>query len=194
MTDPTVAKASLRKQLRAARRAHAASISENIRALLFKRPPAPLMELIPADAVVGLYHAGPDEAPASGYAKFFSEAGHKLALPTFASPDDPMQFAEHTDPFGETDLVEGAFGLKRPSDEAEKLTPDVIFAPLLGFTDTGDRLGQGGGHYDRWLAQNTETLTIGMAWDEQLVDNIPTEPHDIALSAIVTPTRLYGPF
>jgi 5-formyltetrahydrofolate cyclo-ligase len=190
MTD----KASLRKKLRAIRQAHAASISENIRALLFKRPPAPLMELIPDGAIIGLYHAGPDEAPAAGYAKFFSEAGHQIALPTFAEPDSPMDFADHTDPFGETDLVEGAFRIMQPDVDAAKLAPSVLFVPLLGFNDSGERLGQGGGHYDRWLAEHPDTIAIGMAWDEQLVETIPTEPHDIPLKAVVTPTRLYGPF
>ena len=57
-----------------------------------------------------------------------------------------------------------------------------------------ERLGQGGGHYDRWLAHHPDTIRIGMAWDGQLVDELPVEPHDVPLDAVVTPTRLYGPF
>ncbi|MXO90095.1 5-formyltetrahydrofolate cyclo-ligase [Pontixanthobacter aquaemixtae] len=190
MTD----KARLRKELRAQRKAHSASIPQTIRALLFKHPPAPLLELVPQDAVIGLYHASSDEAPASGYAKFFAEGGHTIALPTFPESDGLMAFAEHTDPFGETDLVKGAFGMMQPDAKAGQISPDVIFTPLLGFTERGERLGQGGGHYDRWLASNPNALAIGLAWDEQLVDTIPTEPHDIALAVVVTPTRLYGPF
>ena len=64
----------------------------------------------------------------------------------------------------------------------------------MGFTAQGKRLGQGGGHYDRWLASRPATLRIGLAWDAQLVEELPVEPHDMALNAIVTPTRLYGPF
>ena len=190
MTD----KASLRQALRKVRREHAAAVPDNVRALLFKHPPAPLKELIPDHAVIGLYHSAPDEAPASGYAKFFSDAGHRIALPTFAANDAPMAFAEHTDPFDETDLVEGSFGLKQPSHDAAILTPDVVFAPLLGFTEEGDRLGQGGGHYDRWLADHRQTIAIGLAWDAQHVDALPSEPHDVRLKAVVTPTRFYGPF
>ena len=66
--------------------------------------------------------------------------------------------------------------------------------PLLGFTDRGERIGYGGGHYDRWLARNEPLAAIGLAWDCQLVEELPTEPHDRQLTAVITPTRLYGPF
>mgnify|MGYP006195389569 FL=1 len=56
------------------------------------------------------------------------------------------------------------------------------------------RLGQGAGHYDRWLANNPPHAAIGLAWDCQLEESLPIEPHDVPLHAVVTPTRLYGPF
>jgi 5-formyltetrahydrofolate cyclo-ligase len=62
----------------------------------------------------------------------------------------------------------------------------------VGFTASGARLGQGGGHYDRWLAEHPGTLAVGLAWDAQLCDTLPTEPHDAPLAAVVTPTRIYG--
>ena len=74
------------------------------------------------------------------------------------------------------------------------MVPDVLFVPLLGFTKNGGRLGQGGGHYDRWLAAHPDTVSIGLAWDAQLVDTMPLQEHDRGLSAVVTPTRFYGPF
>jgi len=55
-----------------------------------------------------------------------------------------------------------------------------------------DRLGQGGGHYDRWLAEHPAVQKIGLAWDAQLCADLPTEPHDIPLDAVITPTRIYG--
>lgn len=70
----------------------------------------------------------------------------------------------------------------------------MLFVPLVGFTAEGARLGQGGGHYDRWLADHPDTTAIGLAWDGQRVDDLPTEAHDIPLAAVVTPTRIYGPF
>lgn len=185
-------KSELRRSLRAARRAHVAAQPDAIRALLFHRPPAPLAARIAPDAVIGLYHAAAGEAPARGYARFFHEAGHTIALPRFSSRDLPMGFARHTDPYGETDCEPGPFGMLQPDAAAPALTPDVLFVPLLGFTDTCERLGQGGGHYDRWLAEHPGRLTIGLAWDVQLCADLPTEPHDVPLDAVVTPTRIYG--
>lgn len=189
-----VSKSDLRKQLRAVRREHVEQLPEAMRALVFHRPPAPLLELIPEDAVIGLYRAGPHEAPASSYAKFFAERGHTVALPRFASPNAAMEFALHTDPFDESDCKVGPFGLMQPLGEASAVTPTVLFVPLIGFTEDGARLGQGGGHYDRWLAEHPGTTAIGLAWDCQRVDDLPVEGHDMPLSAVVTPTRLYGPF
>jgi 5-formyltetrahydrofolate cyclo-ligase len=178
--------------LRAARCAHVASLPDAIRGLLFHRPPAPLLTQIPPDAVIGVYHARPWEAPAGGYARFFHEAGHTLALPRFATRDAAMVFAQHSDPYNESDLAVGPFGMLQPDPMAETLVPDVLLVPLVGFTDTCARLGQGGGHYDRWLAEHRPALAIGLAWDAQLMAALPVEPHDVPLDAVVTPTRMYG--
>ncbi|MEM7664688.1 MAG: 5-formyltetrahydrofolate cyclo-ligase [Pseudomonadota bacterium] len=185
-------KAQLRKSLRQVRRDHVAAQSDSIRALLFHRPPAPLLERISADAKIGLYHAAEHEAPTAAYARFFQEQGHTVALPHFADENTAMAFRQHTDPHGFSDLEKGPFGLLQPSAYAAPVTPDLLFVPLIGFTPSGERLGQGGGHYDRWLAEHPGRLTIGLAWDVQLCDELPVEPHDIALDAIVTPTRMYG--
>jgi 5-formyltetrahydrofolate cyclo-ligase len=185
-------KTELRRTLRAARKAHVEDLPDSIRGLLFHRPPTPLLARIGDEAVIGLYHAGPYEAPAAGYARFFHEAGHRLALPRFATRDAPMVFAHHTDPYGESDLAVGPFGMLQPDPIAETMVPDVLFVPLVGFTDACARLGQGGGHYDRWLAEHRPALAIGLAWDAQLMAALPVEPHDVPLDAVVTPTRMYG--
>jgi 5-formyltetrahydrofolate cyclo-ligase len=190
--DQAITKHDLRKALRQARREHVSAQPDAIRALLFHRPPAPLMTQIGHEAIIGLYSATEFEAPASGYARFFQEAGHSIALPHFASDDDPMSFRAHTDPYGEADLEIGPFRIRQPASDAPLIQPDVVFVPLMGFTAELERLGQGGGHYDRWLADHPDTLAIGLAWDAQQVETLPTEPHDIALDAVVTPTRLYG--
>jgi 5-formyltetrahydrofolate cyclo-ligase len=188
----TETKSDLRKRLRAARKAHVDALPDNMHALMFHRPPAPLLARIPQDAAIGLYHAGPFEAPAAAYARFFREAGHTLALPHFASRSAPMSFRHHTDPYAQDDLEVGPFGILQPAADAEPLVPDVLFVPLVGFTAALDRLGQGGGHYDRWLADHPPVLAIGLAWDVQLCETLPTEAHDIPLDAVVTPTRIYG--
>ena len=65
--------------------------------------------------------------------------------------------------------------------------PDVVIVPGLAFTSAGDRLGQGGGWYDRFLAGvRPECRTIGVGFVEQIVDALPVEDHDIRLDHVVT--------
>ncbi|WP_232843912.1 5-formyltetrahydrofolate cyclo-ligase [Allopontixanthobacter sediminis] len=184
----------MRTALRKARRDHVASLPASIQALLFKRPPEPVMDLIPADAVVGLYHAANAEAPAAGYARFFFEAGHQLALPRLGAEAGAMEFCAHTDPFEQSDLEPGPHDLMQPRADAPVVTPATVFVPLIAFTEDGHRLGQGGGYYDRWLAAQPDVIAVGLGWDMQLIGNLPAEAHDKRLDAVVTPTRIYGPF
>ncbi len=157
-------------------------------------PPASLLAAIAPDATIGLYHATGSEAPTRAYAAYFQEAGHAIALPRITDEDGRMDFAAWTDPFADSDLTAGPFGMMQPAADLPELTPDVLFVPLIGFTADGHRLGQGGGYYDRWLAAHDGTMAIGMAWDCQIAETLPHEPHDVALTAVVTPTRTYGPW
>ena len=184
----------LRTELRRKRKEHAAALPPEVSALVFNRPPAQLLELVPEGAAVGLYRSDVGEAPSGGYIRFFFERGHNVALPRVTSLDKPMEFRLHTDPWGESDLESGVWGLRQPRLSAPVVVPEVLFMPLVGFTAMGDRLGQGGGYYDRYLAAHPQTVAIGMGWDMQEVPELPTELHDIRLSAIVTPTRVLGPF
>lgn len=184
-------KRRLRAKMRVLRREHVAELPDATRALLFLRPPAPIAALAPEGSVVGLYHALPVEAPTRSYAKWFMENGRTIALPRFESRDSSMQFHVWRDPFEDGDLEPGPFGLLQPAADAKAASPSLVLVPLLAFTPTGDRLGQGGGHYDRWLDDNPEALPIGLAWDCQCTDVLPVEPHDRRLEAVVTPTRYY---
>lgn len=188
---PQFDKARLRTRLRKARREHVAALPPAVRALVFSRPPARVLELAPEGATIGLYCATGAEAPALAYAKWFHENGHELALPWFADRDSPMQFRRWRDPYNEDELETGPFGMLQPPATSEPAQPDLLFVPLVGFTATGDRLGQGGGHYDRWLAANPKVRAIGLAWDCQRVESLPFEPHDRRLAMVVTPTRTY---
>ncbi len=62
---------------------------------------------------------------------------------------------------------------------------DAVVVPLLGFTDSGFRLGHGGGWYDKFLATQPKALKIGVGFQSSLVDFQP-ERHDIAMDVIVT--------
>ena len=181
----------LRARLRRERRDHVAALPRQTRALVFMRPPGVIVSAIPEDAVVGLYHPIADEAPTRAYAKFLSENGRRIALPWFATRDTPMSFRHWRDPYGDEGLQTGPYNTPQPAADAEALVPDVVFVPLLGFTADGGRLGQGGGHYDRWLAAHPGVLALGLAWDCQLLESLPLESHDHHLDAVITPTRLY---
>ena len=196
MTDQTMAqrKQQLRTELRRKRVEHAGSLPPEVSALVFNRPPGRVLDLVPEGATIGLYRSDAGEAPSANYIKFFFERGHPIALPRVTTLDKPMEFRLHTDPYEESDLESGVWGLRQPGVKAPVVTPEVLFMPLVGFTARGDRLGQGGGYYDRYLAAHPQTAAIGMAWDVQEVPELPTELHDIRLSAIVTPTRVLGPF
>lgn len=194
-TDPIIErKKQLRDELRRKRKAHAAALPAEVSALVFNRPPAQVLTRVPENATVGLYRSDEGEAPSRSYIKFFFERGNTIALPRVTTLDKPMEFRLHTDPYEESDLESGVWGLRQPSIAAPVLVPDVLFMPLVGFTAQGDRLGQGGGYYDRYLAAHPQTAAIGMAWDIQEVPELPIELHDMRLSAIVTPTRVLGPF
>lgn len=182
----------LRTELKQRRREHVAAIPAMQRGLLFRRPPEAVARMIPAGAVIGVYHAMADEAPAGHYARWFFERGHRVALPWFANRQAPMVFKEWTNPFVEDLLEADPFRSRQPAAECALVTPDILFCPLVGFTAEGDRLGLGAGHYDRWLAEQPPQLAIGLAWDCQLTVQLPTEPHDRPLNAVITPTRLYG--
>lgn len=187
-------KKQLRAELRRRRVEHAAALPAEVSALVFNRPPGPVLELVPVDATIGLYRSDTGEAPSARYIRFFFERGHPIALPRVTTLDKPMEFRVHTDPYEESDLEAGVWGLRQPRVDAPVVVPEVLFMPLIGFTAKGDRLGQGGGYYDRYLAAHPQAIAIGMAWDVQEVAELPTELHDMRLSAIVTPTRVLGPF
>lgn len=80
-------------------------------------------------------------------------------------------------------LIEGHFG-----DYAANC--DISIVPMVGFDKRLFRLGYGGGYYDRYLSK-TNTLSIGIAFDEQLVECLPNEPFDIPLDMIITPENVY---
>jgi 5,10-methenyltetrahydrofolate synthetase len=75
-----------------------------------------------------------------------------------------------------------------PSSDGAVVVPDVVLVPCVGYTDEGHRLGYGGGYFDRWLAQHPEVTSVGVAWSftEVPATAFAVQPHDIALSLIVT--------
>lgn len=191
IATPAEQKAALRREVRARRSAEVAALPKSISALILSRPAAPVVSLVPEGATIALYAPHRDEAPAFGYAKWFHERGHRIVLPWFADRKASMAFREWGNPYDESLLETGPFGILQPMASAPEIVPEILFVPLVAFTADGERLGQGGGHYDRWLAGNPAAVAIGLAWDSQLVESIPGEDHDHQLKAVVTPTRFY---
>lgn len=97
-------------------------------------------------------------------------------------------------------LASGAYGILEPKEELRfrpefRIEPnqvDVIILPGLGFDRRCRRLGRGKGYYDRFIANlRSDVPLIGVCFDEQVVERIPTEPHDRPIDYVLTPTRLY---
>lgn len=79
----------------------------------------------------------------------------------------------------------GSFGIPEPDGPAvDPATIDLVVVPGLAFTADGRRLGQGQGYYDRFLPL-TSAATVGACFAEVLVDDLPTEPHDVRLDRVV---------
>ncbi|MEC7764515.1 MAG: 5-formyltetrahydrofolate cyclo-ligase [Pseudomonadota bacterium] len=88
----------------------------------------------------------------------------------------------------ETPLVEGAYGTEWPA-EGPDVEPHVLIVPLVAFDRAGNRLGYGGGFYDRTLEELRAlrpTIAIGYAFAAQELPDLPLEPTDQPLDAIVT--------
>lgn len=85
-------------------------------------------------------------------------------------------------------LAPGPFGVPAPQGERVELAElDLVIVPGLAFTSDGRRLGRGGGHYDRLLAALPGSChTIGVCFVEQLVDELPIEPHDRHVDEVIT--------
>ena len=116
-------------------------------------------------------------------------AGKTVALPRFDAAKESYVAAVVKNPA--TDLLAGKFGVREPAAACPVVALnqlDFILVPGVAFNLNGRRLGRGKGFYDR-LLHSVSGATCGVAFDEQIVDAIPVEPHDICLTHILTPTR-----
>lgn len=90
----------------------------------------------------------------------------------------------------------GAYDIQEPLPEQPMVQPTLLLVPLVAADESCQRMGYGGGYYDQTIASlkknNPKLVTIGIAYDLQVVGAIPTEEHDMALDAIWTPTRKIG--
>lgn len=178
-------KVLLREKMRFRRNHFARNLSNIQRMLMFRTLPSPLSHMIDGVGIVGAYIAfgsEPDIMPA-----LMQKFGDSkiIALPWFADRKAPMQFKQWQ--YGD-ELVAGPFHILQPSSESALVSPELLLMPLLAFDRDFKRLGQGGGHYDRYL-ETHHMIRVGIAWSIQEVDTIPTETTDVPLDAIATETE-----
>jgi 5-formyltetrahydrofolate cyclo-ligase len=113
--------------------------------------------------------------------KSLKDGGRTIWLPIVE--DDTLAHARFT---GETDLHRAAFGQWEPTaDRFPTVAADVILIPALAVDPSGNRVGYGGGFYDRFLAA-TPAFRVGLAFAGQILPNIAADPWDVPLHAIVS--------
>ncbi|MBC6438638.1 MAG: 5-formyltetrahydrofolate cyclo-ligase [Rhodobacteraceae bacterium] len=116
-------------------------------------------------------------------------ARNRICVPVIDGADKPLLFREWRPG---ARMVKGPFGAQIP-EAGEWLVPQILFVPLVGFDARANRLGYGGGFYDRTLARlrarapvRTPVRAIGFAYTAQELPPLPQEPTDQPLDAIVT--------
>jgi 5-formyltetrahydrofolate cyclo-ligase len=121
--------------------------------------------------------------------------GKTVAVPKVIKDTSQIEVYRITDL---KELVTGAFGIPEPlgGDKIEPTLMDMIVVPCVAFDEQCNRLGFGKGYYDRLLAPLKATkscIFVALAYEEQVVGQIPTEPHDIMMDLVVTDKRILQP-
>lgn len=196
MTDLMAQRASLRKQLRQARQTLSPQqqtlASEQLNQRLQKDP------RIQQAQTLAYYLANDSEIDLSLFANWCQQQGKTLCLPVLHPFSKGHLLFLHHHP--NTLLIPNCFGIPEPELSVLDVVPiaqiDVILLPLVGFDPQGNRLGMGGGFYDRTLAQwhqkrHPMTALIGVAHECQKVAELPIAPWDVPLDEVVTPESSY---
>ncbi len=174
-------KTSARKHAFAARKA-AQSQTANIAACGYLTE---FINALPACTIVAGYMPIQTEIDPRATMNALHDGGVRICLPVIQGHGQPLLFREWTPGCG---MIEGDFGALIPRG-GEYLIPDVSIVPLVGFDQSGARLGYGGGFYDRTLAllrDAADFVSVGFAFAGQELDAVPTDKFDQRLHAIVT--------
>ncbi len=130
------------------------------------------------------------EVDTAELARLALDAGKEVAWPRTSAAGPLMEFA----PCAASELVPGPSRALEPPRSAPPLpleSIDLVVVPGVAFDARGGRLGRGRGHYDATLSRlRPDAARVGIAFDEQVVERVPTEPHDAPLDVVVTPSRL----
>lgn len=140
--------------------------------------------------LIGVTISIPPEVPTFHIIEQAWREGKEVAIPKCYPEDKTMEFKKITS-FEQLESVYS--GLLEPVENTLKVTPediDLLIVPGLAFSRDGYRLGFGGGYYDRFLS-NYNGSTVALAFECQLIDELPTELHDIPVHQIVTVDKVY---
>jgi 5-formyltetrahydrofolate cyclo-ligase len=190
-------KAELRKQLRAQRRALSIEARAEAAERLCQQVAA--TRLFRVSRRIACYWANDGEIEATRIIERAQRLGKRVYLPVLSRVNhDRLWFARAT---ADMQLQLNRFGIPEPRVAAAELLRaqalDLILVPLVGFDSAGNRLGMGGGFYDRslgFLAQRRhwrKPHVVGLAYDFQRVERLPTNAWDIPLAEVVTDRACY---
>lgn len=169
----------LREQEESERVAKSRSIEEK----LFSLP-----EFIQAKCVM-FYLSFDGEVETIAMIKHAQQMGKKVAVPVIRGEDKLIaSLLKNSD----NELSPGPYGILQPRESniqelsLEKI--DLVVVPAVAFDKEGNRLGRGKGYYDRFLKDLTlkGIPSVGIAFDFQMVDNLPTLPHDLPVAKLIT--------
>lgn len=143
-----------------------------------------LLQILPREATVATFAPLPIEPELTALHAHFPS----LAYPLIGPAPGEMQFYDVADP---DSLQKGRWNLREPDPEQHQLLDpaglDFILCPAFAFTKGGQRLGKGGGYYDRYLTRAPRAEPLGVAFHEQIVGSLPTEPHDLTVNKVISP-------
>lgn len=108
--------------------------------------------------------------------------GKRIAFPRVEGKE--MEFYEAA---SLEDFQEGSFHVMEPVSQIPAAEPGMtVLVPGLGFDRRGNRMGYGGGYYDRYFARRRECMKIGIAYQFQFVEELAAEAHDIPMDEVIT--------
>lgn len=127
-----------------------------------------------------IYHSLPDELQTISFLRKWSDKKH-FYLPRVNGVNLDLL------PYVESELRRGAYDIEEPSgsDTADVDDIDLMIIPAVAFDRKGNRLGRGKGFYDRLLA-TTNATKIGVGYEFQLYDELPSEKHDVPMNIVIT--------
>ncbi len=135
--------------------------------------------------IVACYRAQDGEVELEPVIKSLFRSHIKVVIPVVRNQSMQFTLIE-----ADSKFVTGTFGIEEPTnlDCVDPNQIDLVLAPLVAFSSIGQRLGRGGGYYDRVFLDNDKTVIVGVAYDFQLSDEFCSNANDKPLDAVVTET------